>query len=115
MERKAVRLMDCSSGYNPDKVYIGLSMSFCIKDILEERIPVEKVIAIIAGTNMESVDQAIRSYGDLYWANYEKDRVYNVLTGIWGRVIQPRQNKVKFLHTIATGHWIAVNGCSYGD
>jgi len=46
---------------------IGLSVSFCILDIVEGRVNFDDVEFIIGGTNFRTVSAAVESYGQSCW------------------------------------------------
>lgn len=68
---------------------IGLSLSFCVKDILgkpEDPWP----DYIVAQTRLPTVDAIYEAYGCTYWCDYNKHEVMNLLIRLWDRIVQPR-------------------------
>lgn len=104
---------------------IGLSLSFCIKDILLGRVKDEEVYAIITGTDIQSEEvweEVIKRYSDLYWTEHDytiNGNEYTVETisheeearklihrlRETGRIIQPRTMGQE-PPNIAAGRWV---------
>lgn len=72
------------------KRYIGLSLSFCVKDILNGKINIDEVSAIVTSTAFKSVEECIKMYYMGYWEQYTKSQVREVLTNLWPIIFQPR-------------------------
>ena len=85
---------------------IGLSLSRCILDIVEERVDIEDVLVIIARTNFDpTVDEEWKDIWDGYtsisnpewahWADVEgaENRFRSVILNLWydGKFHQPRK------------------------
>jgi hypothetical protein len=73
---------------------IGLSVSFCVRDIVAGKVPLADVEKIIAGTNaptLEVWEGVVKHYRDVYWRNNpdECERVFRQLLAE-GKIHQPR-------------------------
>jgi hypothetical protein len=85
---------------------IGLSLSFCIGDILEGKVKPDEIIAIISSTNFSSPEEAIKNYST-YWNGYDEGEVKNILNTMWPLVFQPRKANATYRgHSISNGHWV---------
>lgn len=72
----------------------GLSLSFCIRDIIEGRVEADDVAEIRAGTYIateEDLEDVIRSYQRLYWGA-DPERAAQLVREFFaeGIVVQPR-------------------------
>lgn len=90
---------------------IGLSVSFCIKDIIEGRKHLSDLDCIVAGTKIKDVDGLIRvadSYADTYWRK-DPDVAKGILFWLYfnDKIYQPRLIDIE-PPNIAQGHWIAL-------
>jgi hypothetical protein len=88
---------------------IGLSLSFCIRDIIEGRVNEEDVICIISNTkitNMDEFDSCCDMYCKVYWLSNQRRALYLAMK-YWqqGRIIQPRTFSNN-IHYVSDGHWI---------
>lgn len=90
-----------------EKRYLGLSLSFCVKDILEYRIDINNIAAIVTSTAFLEMEDALRYYG-IYWrALGSPEVIRKVLAKIWPLVFQPRlANEHHPGHSIVHGHWV---------
>jgi hypothetical protein len=82
---------------------IGLSLSRCVRDIVEGRVDINDVLVLIARTDFDpTVPEQWDSIWDGYsnynshnpeWYDMEHDAVYAVVMNLWvsGRIHQPRQ------------------------
>ncbi len=89
--------------------YTGLSLSFCVRDIVNGRVPLDQVDKIIASTRASSRfdwDDLIKEYKKVYWSEKpdECEQLARQLIDA-GMIEQPRL-KGKEAHNIAAGHWI---------
>lgn len=88
---------------------IGLSLSFCVKDIISGEVSIFDVEKIIAGTMIdspESLARVINSYAENYW--YDNPAVAKWLVRQLfesGRIEQPRCEG-KMPHSIHSGYWV---------
>ena len=88
---------------------IGLSLSFCVKDIIEGRVDLTKVEKIITGTWFTDRDMfhtgMKHTYCHTYW---RKDPVtaLNIAMHLWdlGKIDQPRA-RGETPPNISDGHW----------
>lgn len=74
---------------------IGLSLSGCVKDILEGNIGLEEVKFISAGTKINSKHDLLSvcgTYAQTYWKGFDLNEIMNILEHLFysGKVIQPR-------------------------
>jgi len=94
-------------------MYIGLSVSACIRDIAKGRIPESQVAYIIGGTQHEGDDAFMEAcvryaQGDWLWHDCRWEAV-GVAARLWseGRILQPRTQDGPIL-SIARGPWLRV-------
>lgn len=95
--------------------YVGLSLSFCIKDICEGRVPLKDVEKIIAGTCAMSEHEwelLLNQYSEVYWREC-KECALQAVEYLRSRhlIDQPRM-RGEAAHNIAAGHWIAITRSS---
>mgnify|MGYP000860485613 CR=1 FL=1 len=91
---------------------IGLSLSFCIADIITGKVPLEDVELIITGTACRTPDHwesLLEQYKQTYW-RYDESHVANpeqVLNYLLlsGKIYQPRLNDEQ-PPRIGRGHWV---------
>jgi hypothetical protein len=93
---------------------IGLSLSFCVQDILRGKVKLEDVSKIIASTKVSRPqhstlavwDEVLDRYAETYWAENpdEGERIARQLIEE-GRVFQPRLENGKHPY-IGEGHWV---------
>lgn len=79
---------------------IGLSLSRCVRDIVEGRINIDDVLILITRTDF---DPTVKEQWDNIWIGYQSlnpewygmdhDAVYNVVMDLWnsGKIHQPRK------------------------
>ena len=79
---------------------IGLSLSRCVRDIVEDRVNIEDVLILITRTDF---DPTVQEQWDSIWIGYQSmnpewygldhDRVRDVVMQLWdtGRIHQPRK------------------------
>jgi len=87
---------------------IGLSLSYCVRDIINGEVKLEDVEKIIAGTYIDSPDaleEVLEKYSQTYWkADPLKGRAISLQLFKSGKVEQPRlERKPGF--DISEGHW----------
>jgi hypothetical protein len=92
---------------------IGLSLSFCVKDIIEGRVDEQDCTLIIAATNStlrnepgKGVDYIINHYRDIYWKE-NPDKGAQIARRLFaeGRVFEAREFGGE-PPDIADGHWL---------
>lgn len=88
---------------------IGLSISFCVRDIAWGQVQLDQVAKIVAGTNCECDahwDELIARYKDIYWRGHESqcEQILRDLLAS-GRIEQPRVVS-KRCPCISQGHWV---------
>lgn len=91
------------------KKYVGLSISFCIRDIVNGVVSADQVNKIIAGTcasNPEAWDKIIKTYKETYWKENpeECERVLRKFIKE-NKIEQPRLNGSEG-PDIFEGHWL---------
>lgn len=88
---------------------IGLSLSFCMQDILKGNLAINQISGIITSTAFESPQHAFDYYYYPYWSEIEGDeeKVKQTLNKIWPLVFQPRfaVNDHKG-HMVGHGFWL---------
>jgi hypothetical protein len=90
---------------------IGLSLSFCVKDIIEGRVALESVEKIITGTfftDRESFHDGMKhapGYCHTYWRKHP-ERAHQIAMQLWdsGKIDQPR-TRGEPRPNIHQGHW----------
>lgn len=87
---------------------IGLSLSLCIKDVIEGRVSVEQIDSIIANTRIEGpedLDDVIEVYRHSYWYA-DPDRAERLTRNLFrlGVISQPRIQNPRHHHTYGY-HW----------
>jgi hypothetical protein len=88
---------------------IGLSLSFCVKDIIEGRVALESVEKIITGTFFTDrnsfIDGMRLGYCRTYW-RHDPERAHKIAMDLWdaGKIDQPRSRR-EAPPNIAEGHW----------
>ncbi|HQA79261.1 MAG TPA: hypothetical protein PLV96_00515 [Methanoregulaceae archaeon] len=85
------------------KKLIGLSLSFCVRDIIKSGISIDDVECIIAGTNIKvdgDLDKVIELYREASWTDFpdEAEKLARDLFSA-GKVYQPR-SEGKDMHGI---------------
>jgi hypothetical protein len=88
---------------------VGLSLSFCVSDILRGVVQEPEVIQIISATQVEDSkdwDELIADYKKYYWYE-DPDRAEAIARRFIseGKIRQPR-TEGKEAHNIAEGHWL---------
>ncbi len=89
--------------------YIGLSLSLCIKDILDRLVKEDDVYALVTGIEVRDNDWTwlIDYYGRHYWGNNPEAAaiLYRLINS--GRIVQPRVNG-QVPPTLTNGHWLTL-------
>lgn len=83
---------------------IGLSLSLCIRDVLEGLVTEDEIVCILTATLFDGLDEAIEYYGESYWGSYSEEEVREVLGNLWPRILQPRGYGI--LVSQADGYWL---------
>tara|TARA_Y100000310_G_scaffold52436_1_gene48186 strand:+ start:209 stop:661 length:453 start_codon:yes stop_codon:yes gene_type:complete len=58
-----------------NKLYVGTSLSFCVRDILDGKMPLDRVIGMESGTRIKTLEQldcVIDDYLETYWEGHSK-------------------------------------------
>lgn len=85
----------------------GLSLSFCLPDLLSGEVSLSSFAGIISATRFETPEQALEHYMDSYWSDLDRASVRTMLEAIWPKVVQPRLSGLP-AHNIARGKWMVV-------
>ena len=91
---------------------VGLSLSFCVGDILRGSVQEEEVKQVISATEAETPkdwDKLIARYKKIYW-DEDPDRAEAIVRRLLnaGKIRQPRIEG-KESHNISGGHWLDAN------
>jgi hypothetical protein len=91
-------------------MYIGNSLSMCVKDILQGKMEVGSVACIIAASRFPDMDTAIKHYSKSYWKDFNYGEILAVMRKIWPRTIQPRMwDEYIEPNTFGQERWIIAN------
>lgn len=92
------------------KQLIGLSLSMCIKDLVEGKLGNDVIVhAIIAGTafNPDNLfEEAYAHYSNGYWDGHSKE-AYRAAFNVIPVIIQPRLDGLK-PPKVSNGYWLEV-------
>lgn len=90
------------------KLIIGLSLSFCVRDILRNKVEISDISAIVTSTAFKDIDEAMNMYYEALWYRYAPyEHVRAILIKIWPIVFQPRfSNPESRGHYISKGCWV---------
>lgn len=110
------KLQMSKSQYSREKgelhMFKGLSLSFCVSDIVRGIVKEENVEKIVSGTAVKTDtdwEELLQSYCRIYWFDFpEKARALVARLRQQGKIEQPRLQGHE-AHNIAEGHWV-VNG-----
>ena len=88
---------------------IGLSLSFCVRDIALGKVKLEQVERIVTGTaaaTPEAWEELLAVYKEIYWSDCpeECERIARILYEE-GKIEQPRLSGEE-ARNIAAGHWL---------
>lgn len=92
-----VALEDVDLSY---QMLVGTSMSFCVRDILDEKVPIESVARLWTTCYFDwdkpaddpgSVHALIERYSEVYWKGHTPERVLAVLQKLRPRTVLNRQ------------------------
>lgn len=91
---------------------IGLSLSFCVKDLMAGRVVEAEVRKIIAGTACHTEsdwDKLIADYRRTYWRTFDGDAVKALIQRLraQSKIEQPRLADPEHVQYIGRGHWIS--------
>jgi hypothetical protein len=84
---------------------IGLSLSFCVTDILAGEVAVEDVVLIYAGTN--GLAEVCERYRRSYWRKFDTAKVDAVLAALADRIIELKPAGLP-AHNLGNGHWAVI-------
>jgi hypothetical protein len=88
---------------------IGLSLSFCIKDICDGKVAFDDVAVIITNTRAnDAVDwrRLTESYSRSYWSQIPNAAAMADRLRRMGRIVQPRLDDPEHHHSIVGGWWL---------
>jgi hypothetical protein len=89
------------------KKKIGLSLSFCIKDILNGKVSEKDVKKIVAGTKCVTIEDwlsVLDIYTETCWEGKDKGALLALKFAKAGKIYQPR-TEGKRAPNISLGHW----------
>jgi hypothetical protein len=92
---------------------IGLSLSLCVRDLLEGKVRLEDVELVIAGTRamtMSQFDDMLESYTKDYWRGDPCGKFIARYLFEKGKLFQPREFNPDAELSIAYGYWVRSNG-----
>ena len=87
---------------------IGLSLSFCIRDILTGAVKPEDVKVVVSNTALEDIMEILDpkyNYTSVYWRKHDEDSIRSALNKV--RIYQPRLAHSWKRHSICHGHWMS--------
>lgn len=94
---------------------IGLSLSMCVKDIINGIVDENDVVAIISMTKLRNEiqwDKTLSDYCETYWKS-NPEMAVNIVRNLLRRnngvgcIIQPRLDSIEYYgHSIGSSHWI---------
>ena len=89
---------------------IGLSLSNCVRDLLDGKINIEDVQCIIAGTCIKdgNWNDLVKIYSESYWYKYMEKDIWAVMEQLIPIIYQPRLVE-KPAPNISKGYWIDLN------
>jgi len=90
---------------------IGLSLSFCIRDIMAGKMLEADVTKIITNTSARTEadwDRLCAGYRQTYWRSFEADAVIALIQRLraQGKIEQPRLEDPDHEHSINAGVWM---------
>jgi hypothetical protein len=96
-----------------DKDMIGLSLSFCVADILAGKVPVERVRFIVSGTKITDtavLEEVVSDYSKTHWQGFDPADVSRLVSDLWfnHKIIQPRLISEDMCPNISNGHWAMI-------
>ncbi len=83
---------------------IGLSLSWCIADILKGKVKVTDIVCIISNTAFGDVKQIKELYKDPYWSEFDEEEVMTLLKSLRHIIYQPKRDAGNTFR-ISKGHW----------
>lgn len=83
--------------YPTTEKYTGLSLSFCVKEIIKGILPESSVIEIVCGFDYDGTIP--EKYFDIHWSNFDRAEVEALISRL-----KIRGNKGG--HNIAKGNWM---------
>lgn len=87
---------------------IGLSLSFCIRDILRGDRSIQDVEKIIAGTFCicdADWENLFEQYYSSYWSDFSRERALEIFNCLRPKIQQSRLHLNKY-PIVACGHWV---------
>ena len=90
-----------------EKHLIGLSLSFCVKDILSGKVNESDVICIVTNTSFNFQDEEIEKLINLYhvyWESFQANDIKELLLRLEPVIYQPKRD-AKTVFRIGKNHW----------
>ena len=85
---------------------IGLSLSFCVKDIMNGKVNIDKVKHIRSNCrNDADWNDVISHYKGIYWKDFDAESLDLVLRQI-KPIVSFERKRGNIGHNIASGHWM---------
>lgn len=98
---------------------VGLSLSFCIQDIIKGKAHLDEVEFIMAGTkirNLDDVEKIAELYSEVYWVD-DPITATGIFFWMWfnNKIFQPRLEGLD-APMLTDGHWLQDGGTlQWGD
>ena len=92
-----------------DKKLVGLSLSFCVKDILQGKVKLEDVDSIVAGTRARTDEDWIAllsSYSANYWYDFSQEEIKAVVDALKVKGIDQPRVRDEEPPQIYNGYWV---------
>lgn len=91
------------------KKFIGLSMSFCMRDIFAGKIKIDEISAIVTSTAFFNWNEAFEYHYEIYWNDFDKSIALRLFQEVWPLICQPRMQVGAYEHnghSITHGFWL---------
>jgi hypothetical protein len=90
--------------------FIGLSFSLCMQDILNNKVLISDISAIVTSTKFNTQEEAFNYYYQEYWSPYATEYDCRaILNMVWPLICQPRlnyDNADHRGHMLSHGFWL---------
>lgn len=90
---------------------IGLSLSLCIKDILEGEVKVENVeqliISVMAPIESSEWKNVIEDYKRSYWRRFDDNEIDKLIESLKPLIVIPRLDCSNKYPIVLDGHWVS--------
>lgn len=96
---------------------IGLSLSFCVKDMIDGKVNPDEVWCLITGTQAtdgQAWNDLMESYTHFYWKS-DPEKAEEIVAKFRSeyRILQPRTFGMQ-MPNVSEGHWIDFPDCGFG-